>query len=128
MTAGMNIRINIYNIQTTTDDVIGGADPVEFLMYKNLRARLEELKPNTLLLQQGIEITNTYTCLVDEPTLNIYERDEVEITFPKNHHFYGKRMRITGVQYSSMHPSDRRSYVILYLSKKTEAHANDYNS
>jgi hypothetical protein len=124
MISGMNIRMNIWRIEFPIDDEVGGAVVTGTLVYRNVRGRLEEAKPQMLLLQQGLEIPRIFTAHVVPATLIIKERDEVEVSVPTDHSFYGKRMVVRGVETLSMRPSDHRAYTVLSLSKKDFSHAD----
>jgi hypothetical protein len=56
--------------------------------------------------------------------LGIKERDEVEVIWPTNHYFCGDRFRVINARPSDFLPNDRRSYLMLTLTRDVEAHAN----
>lgn len=124
MILGMNTRMNIWRINFPVDDEVGGAVVTGTLVYQDVRCRIEGAKPEMILLQQGLEIPKMFTAHVVPSTLVIKERDEIEVSVPTNHPYYGERMVVRGVQVLSMRPSDHRSYLILSLSKKEFSHAN----
>ena len=123
MISGMNSRMNIWRINFTTDDEVGGAVITGTLMYQNVHCRVEAVRPEMILVQQGLEIPRIFTAHVVPATLIIRERDEIEVTIPLNHAHYMERMIVRGVQTLGMRPSDSRSYQVLTLSKKEYAHA-----
>lgn len=120
--AGLNVRGNIWRIDTTTDDVVGGAVTTGTLVYTNVWLRFEAQEPEQLLLQQGLETPKIFNVTCVPATLDIRERDEVEISKPTDHLFYGYRFRVIGVRYSSHVPRDPRNYLMLTLRRSERAH------
>jgi|WetSurMetagenome_2_1015567.scaffolds.fasta_scaffold00049_86 hypothetical protein len=123
MTAGLNIHVRFWRMTTPVDDEIGGALPTGTIIYDDISARIEPVRPDYILIQQGIETTNLYTCVCRPPNLAIKEYDEVEVVFPLNHNLINKRMLVRNIQDTSIHPSDSRGYLILTLQRKFDAHA-----
>jgi hypothetical protein len=123
MGLGSNLRCNIWSINYASDDEVGGAVTTGTVSYEYVQMSLQELPREQLLLQQGLEVQNTFQSIVFPGTYIIKERDELEIVFPPNHHYYGERFRITGVQYSSLTSSDPRSYIMLTLVRSEEGHS-----
>jgi hypothetical protein len=123
MTAGLNIHVRFWRMTTPVDDEIGGALPTGTIIYDDIHARIEPMRPDYLLIQQGIETNNLYTCVCRPPNLAIKEYDEVEVVFPLNHNMINKRMLVRNIQDTSIHPSDSRGYLVLTLERKFDAHA-----
>lgn len=117
MTAGLNLRIRIYRIAEQADDDYGGAIVTGTIFLDELDARIQALKPSTLLLQQGLEIMDMFRCQVQDSSVDFREYDEVEVVWPPTHRFFGERFRIEKIQRDSLHPFDRRSFVEFSLSK-----------
>lgn len=124
MIQGMNTKMSVWRINFPTDDEVGGAIVTGTSVYTNVRCRIEEAKPQMILLQQGLEIPRIFTAHVVPATLDIRERDEIEVTLPLNHYFYHERMVVRGIQVLGMRRSDPRSYLILSLSKPEYSHAD----
>ena len=124
MVAGLNLKIRVWRMGNLDDDEVAGARISGTVSYESVYARFEQPAPNFLLLQQGLEVTDTIQCTCRPPNLNIKERDEVEVIFPLNHPLYGKKLRITSIQLSDLHPSDSRGKLILFLTRSDYAHAN----
>lgn len=124
MTAGLNVKINVYSMDNLSDDRIGGAILTGTLAGESLACRFEQQKPSYLLMQQGIEVNKIWTVVLKPYEADITERDEVEIVYPVNHSYYGSRFMVKSVQRSSHHPSDPRGYVILYVEKREYAHSH----
>jgi hypothetical protein len=106
----------------TEDDYVGGALITGTVAYYNVQARLEQEPANLLLNQQGIETVHIYSMTIIPGTLTVYERDEVQIVQPLDHHYYGQRFRVRGVRYSSHNPRDPRNYIMLSLNRSDRMH------
>ena len=123
MTAGLNIHVRFWRMTTLVDDEIGGALPTGTVIYDDVMARIEPMRPDYLLIQQGIETNNLYTCVCRPASLAIKEYDEAEVVFPLNHNLINKRLLVRNIQDTSLHPSDSRGYLVLTLERKFDAHA-----
>ena len=122
MTAGLNKRVDIWRIDTDDDDAIGGAMVTGTLVHYNVMASLEENPANQLLEQQGLETLRTFTSIVVPGTLDIRERDELEVIKPRDDPYYGERFRINRVTFSRLNPRDPRNYMMLGLVRSVRAH------
>lgn len=119
--AGNNIQIQIFRINYSDDDVVGGANITGTFIGK-YPARLQATPQEQLLLQQGLETERTFKVNLVPGYLDIRERDELEICAPTDHVYYGQRFRIRGVSYSSMNKRDPRNYMQLTLTRDVRAH------
>jgi hypothetical protein len=122
MTAGMNSRVRIWRLANEADDVVGGAMLTGSVQYEDVRARIEANPEDQLLLQQGLETTKTFNALVVPGTLDILERDELQITRPTHHPYYAVRFRIVGVQRSSMDNYNPNTYTRLSMVRSVTSH------
>lgn len=123
MVAGLNLLINVLRIDYQTDDRIGGAVISGSVQYWNVRTRFEYDKPTQLILEQGLESNRLITAVVVPGTLDIRDRDEVEVVAPRDHIDYGKRFRVMGApEFSSHATRDPRNYMILHLTRSERAH------
>ena len=122
MTAGMNCKVRLWRMENLDDDIVGGAVVSGTAAYSNIRARIEANPDEQLLLQQGLETTRTFNALVVPGTLDIRERDELEVIAPSNHIYYSTRFRIMGVQYSSMDTSNPNNYARLSMIRSVRSH------
>jgi hypothetical protein len=104
MTAGLNIRLNVWRMTVDQDDVVGGALYTGTVVYQDLRARFTQRRPSQLLAEQGLETEKIADLLIQGRSITVFERDEIEIVWPLEHVFYGDRFRVLGVQ-----PSSRRA-------------------
>lgn len=123
MTAGFNLKGKVWRIFYPTDDEIGGAQSSGTVAYNSIDLRLHAIEPDQVFLQQGLETLKTYRATVRDHSLIIYERDEIEIIWPPEHHYYESRFRVDGIMESNFHPRDARGYLILNVSRSDRAHA-----
>jgi hypothetical protein len=125
MVAGFNTKVRVWRVSfVTDDDEVGGAVVTGTYIYSNIPARLHEKPVDHVFFQQGIEVVKTFQMMVKPSTLMIYDRDEVEITWPPGHRFYGDRFRVMGDAYTNFHNREERGYLILDLTRSVRAHAN----
>jgi hypothetical protein len=120
--AGYNCRVDIFRISYQSDDIVGGAVVSGTLQFQNVLARFEADPEEQLILQQGLQTVRTYTMTCIPGTMDIRERDELEVTRPTDHVYYGKRFRIVGVRHSDFNRRDPRNYLILRLTRDVRAH------
>jgi len=113
---GLNARITVWRIHNATDDPIGGAVLTGTPVYQNVRARLENDQPTQALLEQGFETPRLVTVIIPGSFI-VLERDEVEVTSPVTHAYFGKRLRVLGVQMDSLHPRDPRNHTELKVRR-----------
>lgn len=121
MTAGLNIKVAVWRMVQQTDDEIGGAMLSGTLVYNNEPARIEPNRPSVLLLDQGLDVDESFQ-MIWHPH-DVRERDEIEVTWPSQHRFYGKRLRISSLQNTAMNPLDSRDYMVVTLRRKDYGHA-----
>jgi hypothetical protein len=121
MTAGYNIKVNIHRHVKQNDDEIGGADSYDKKRYLNVPARLEASRPMLTIMDQGLETIESWQLMI-RPLL-VAENDEVEVSWPINHRFYGKYLKVIGISDTSMNPMDSRSYEIYTVRRIDHAHS-----
>jgi len=119
--AGLNCRIDIWRINYANDDIVGGAVITGTLQYQNVAARIQANPEEQLLLQQGLETIRTFTATLIPGTLDIRERDEIEVSQPLDHNYYGQRFRVNGVSYSDFNARNPRNYMMLTLQRSVRA-------
>ncbi len=125
MPAGMTSRVNIWRIDYDSDDIVGGAMITGSVAHSNVHARIEANEQEQLLMQQqGLETIRTFNAIIVPGVLDVRERDELEVTAPVHHPYYGVRFRIVGVQYSSMDRYNPNNYMRLSMTREVVSHAN----
>lgn len=122
MTAGFNLRFNIWRMDTASDDYVGGASVTGTVVHYNVRARFEGIPAEQMFTQQGLETRRTFRAVVGPGTLDIRERDEAEVVKPYDHPYLNDRFRINGVTYSNFTPRQHRSYIMLEMTRSVRAH------
>lgn len=98
MTAGLNIRVDVYRFTYEPDDEVGGAQPTGSLYYQDLPAMLSSRRTSQLALEQGLETVAVFDLMWTAHWVDIRERDEVTVVWPTDHRHYGHWFRITGIQ------------------------------
>lgn len=122
MTSGLNLRSSIWRMTVDQDDAVGGALITGTIVYQNVPTRLTRMRSEQLLLQQGLETPMLFKGIVIPGTMTIYERDELEVTFPGTHPFYGKRYRVVEAHLDNAVPQNPHSYIELVLVRDERAH------
>ncbi len=121
--AGLNCRVDIYRIDFGDDDVVGGAVTTGSLQFQNILARVQANPTEPLLVQQqGLQALRTFDANVIPGTLDIRERDELEVIKPSDHVYYGDRFRIIEVRHSDFNKRDPRNYMMLQMTRSVRAH------
>lgn len=97
MTAGLNLKVDIYRMTEQTDDVVGGAVPTGTVVHQNVPASLSARTPSQILLEQGIEVNRLYDLVVQGQSLDFLENYEVQVVWPTGHRHYRDRFVVMGV-------------------------------
>lgn len=114
MIAGATSQFSIWRIsEVAGDDVVGGALITGTPLHTRIRGRIESIKPTQLLLEQGLEYSRLWNVAIQPSSLDVRERDELEITHPADHLFFGERFRILAIEYTGMRPTDSRNFLQL---------------
>ncbi len=121
--SGLNCRIDIFRINYSDDDIVGGAVTTGTVQYSGILARVQPSPPEQVFLQQGLETDRFFRATLIPGTLSVRERDEIEVVQPTDHKYYGLRFRVVGVQDVDLNPRDPRNYMILHLSRGVRAHS-----
>ena len=124
MPAGYNTRVRIHRINYANDYSVGGAVITGTVAHEHVMGRVEANPEDQLLMQQGLETVRTFNALIVPGTLDVRERDELEITAPDYHPYYAARFRIVGVQFSSMDKYNPNAYMRLSMIREVRSHAN----
>jgi hypothetical protein len=122
---GFNCKSQIWRMTNLgqEDTRVGGASITGSVIHENVLTRIQDEAEEPLLVQQqGLETNRVLSGNIVPGNLDVRERDELEVTEPLDHFYYGKRFRIIRVRNSSHTPRDPRNYMILRLEKSLEAH------
>lgn len=122
MIAGQNCKFDIWRMTMLDDDSVGGAQVSGSVVYQNIPARFQQMPEQQLLLHQGLETERFFTANIVPGTLEVYERDEVEVVAPSDHQYYGDRFRVVGRRWADFPPRDPRNYMMLTLTRSVRAH------
>jgi hypothetical protein len=117
---GLNVRLEIWRMMSGTpseDDEVGGALLTGSRIYTDVRASLQDSRGAQALHDQGFETVKTVDCILVPETIDIRERDEIQVTHPTNHRYYGKRLRVLEVVGGGTHPSSRHGHLELKLRR-----------
>lgn len=97
MTQGLNIRADIWRINQAADDAVGGAVLTGTVAYPNLLMSIYSRRPSQQSLEQGLEVPALFDATTKACGVDIRERDEIEVSCPPSHPYYGMRFRVMGV-------------------------------
>lgn len=122
MVAGLNSLCRIWRIEVNADDEVGGALVTGTVVYDFLPVRLQGEPENQLFAQQGLQTMRTFTAIVQPGTLDIRERDELEVIDPYDQIYYSQRFRIQSVTYSTHNQRDPRNFIRLGMIRSVRAH------
>lgn len=122
MTAGYNVRFNVVRILQDIDDVVGGASITGSVVYYGVMGRFEKKAVEQVFVEQGLETERVFTAQLIPGTLDIKERDELELCAPQDHREWGHRFRVVDVSPSDFNPRDPRNYLNLQLTRSVRAH------
>lgn len=120
--AGGTIRCTFYRMENEPDDAVGGAVITGTMIYDHYPVSMHGDAPSQLLLQQGYETVKTFSAIVVPGTLDLRERDEMEVVAPADHVYFGKRFRIVSAVPSSHNARDPRNKLHLKLTRSVRGH------
>lgn len=126
MPAGLNRICELITFSYPQDDSSGGAVPSGTVAYQNLSARIEANMPTMALLEQGLQVPETWQVLIFPANIEAKHNDQIRFTAPVNDWFFGKKFRIVGLVRSSSHPQNDRNLIKFIVRRFDESHANDY--
>lgn len=125
MTAGLNLRCDVWNYSFNNDS-IGGALPTGTILYREAELRISPNKPTLALLEQGLETPMIYSGVLSPVssanTFTVTQNQQLQITWPPISEHYQKFFVIIGVQPASM--QDGRKYWLVTLRRIEKAHSN----
>jgi len=124
MVAGSNVAFDVWRWNYASDDEVGGSVTTGTYAYYSVPGRFQQQPEEQMFLQQGLETVKTFTCIVVPATMDIRERDEIEVVQPTNHYYFGDRFRVVNARPADFIPSDPRNYLMLTLTRSVVAHDN----
>lgn len=127
MSAGLNVAIDIWRM-TTTDDDVGGAVVTGTAVHSHIPARIQphrnDLADRQSFMLQGLQVDKLFTVTVNPGTLEVFERDEIEVVAPVGHFYYQDKFRVIEADPSDFDPGDHRNYFIFTVSRDVKAHVS----
>lgn len=123
MSAGLNVRFNVWRILTSDDDIVGGAMISGSLVYEGVPGRFQKLNATQVFVEQGLETERVFTCHLVPGTLDIKERDELQLVQPTDHPMCGHRFRVVDFSPSDHNRRDPRSYINIQMTRSVRAHS-----
>lgn len=126
MPGGLNHVCELITFSYPQDDVVGGAVPSGTVLYQNLSCRIEANMPTMALLEQGLQVPETWQVLVFPGNIEAKHNDQIRITAPVNDWFYNKKFRIIGITRSSNHPGNDRNLIKFIVRRFDVSHAEAY--
>jgi hypothetical protein len=105
MVAGLNLKVTVHRLSQSTDDASGGAMFTGTVQYQDIAARLAARMPSQQALEQGLEVDRLIDMSIVGRGLTVNERDEVEVTWPIDHPYFGERFRVVGLQVDGRRPA-----------------------
>lgn len=104
------------------DDYVGGASISGSVVYHRVLGSLQAQKVSQVFLEQGLETNQVFDAIVIPGTVNIQERDEMQVIEPQDHPEYGHRFRVMAPPTMNHNPRDPRNYKRLQLTRSVKAH------
>jgi hypothetical protein len=123
--AGMTHVCSLITFSYPSDDSSGGAVPSGTVLYQRLDARIEQNMPTIQLLEQGLQVPETFQVLVHPGNIDAKHNDQILVTAPQNDWFYNKKFRIIGLTRSSSHFGNDRALIKFIVRRWDESHQND---
>jgi hypothetical protein len=112
---GLNIEVSFIRNGYSSDDIVGGAVITGSVVYSGIPARLSSRRPSQVSLDSGLEVERTFDLIINTQNLTLFERDEVQVTWPVDSPYYGERFRILGLQHDNRRP--QRGHTEFTLSR-----------
>lgn len=119
---GLNVTVSIYQRAQQADDVVGGSVRTDHLLYSGVKARISNQRPNSLLTQQGFEVKETSEIIIYPDRYPAIQIEDIVI--PDNGNHAGARLKVIGVQRSSLRANSTHSHVQLFVERLKHAHMN----
>jgi len=108
---GLNVTVDIYERAHAPDDTVGGAVRSDSLRYAAVPARIANDRVSADFRAQGLELPRTVRIILWPDSAPGVEAGDIVI--PASGAWAGQRLRVTGVQRSSVLPGDARSHIQL---------------
>lgn len=108
---GFNTIVDVWAQQEGADDASGGSVRTDVVRYEGVLARIANDRPSADLRVQGIELPRTLRIMLWPDGYSAIRADDIVI--PRNGPWAGQRLRVTGIQQSSLPVGHPRSHIQL---------------
>ncbi len=108
---GLNVKVDIYEQQEGADDAVGGSTRSDVLRYGNVRARIANDRVGVDMRAQGLELPRTVRIILYPDSYSGVRVDDIVI--PQGGQWASQRLRVTGIQLSSLQVGQARSHIQL---------------
>lgn len=119
---GLNITVTIQRREYQPDDSIGGAKHKFSPVMTGIPARITTSKIPYTLRAQGIDVRDTYDCLVVSPDYRSIDVRYDDIVIPESGQYQDDQFRVKAIQDTSLddNPNDYRGFhKLLQLERRT---------
>lgn len=108
---GLNVTVDIYAQAEGADDAVGGSVRGDALRYGDVKARIANDRVSSDLRAQGVVLPRTMRIILYPDQYGAVEVEDIVI--PQDGQWAGQRLRVTGVQPSSLPVGHPRSHMQL---------------
>ncbi len=103
-----------YSVTAQDDDEVGGAQ-LSGTYVQSFNAHFQEDAVDSSFYQQGLEVDRIFSCWTLPIRLGIKARDEVEITSPTSHPYFGRRFKVLSDLPAPLHIARGQGFLELKL-------------
>jgi len=108
---GLVVIVDIYEQQHAADDSVGGAVRTDALRYAGVQARIANDRPSSDVRIQGIKLPRTVRIILFPDAYGAVQAEDIVV--PRDGPWANQRLKVTGVQRSSLGAGDPRSHIQL---------------
>jgi len=108
---GLNVTVDIFERAQAADDTVGGGVRTDVPRYAGIPARIANDRVSADFRAQGVELPRTVRIILWPDTPVNVRADDIVI--PVSGAWAGQRLRVTGVQRSSVTPGNAHSHIQL---------------
>jgi hypothetical protein len=108
---GLIATVDIYARAQAADDTVGGSVRSDALRYRGVRARIANERPPSVMRAQGITLPQVVEIILYPDSYGAIQAEDIVV--PRDGPWVNQRLRVTGVQRSSLAVGDPRSHIQL---------------
>lgn len=109
----LDVRLGLYRFTQQPDDEIGGAQVTGTFSRNDVTGHFQELPVDPSFYQQGIETARIFNGWVLPADLDLNPRDELEVEWPPEHLYYGRRFQVVNATPPPTHPLRRQGFLTI---------------